>query len=223
MSLNVVNAFTKFASGGGGITELDDTEWVCNFEQWHNSNANNLCLEFLSDGATPSYSGSYYGLGMFLQDNGSKYYNITTANNNGTRTESAYPSGSTGLNSYKNVVLFTTATRLSATSFKTEVFTDSNRTSSLGSATMSVNSAIQGLNQICAWANGTGGNYYIKNVEIWNGTTSASGDPDYSNDFSDSSGWTIGGTGTVNVDSAHSDAIGATSTKGGDYAIRTFS
>ena len=111
---------------------------------------------------------------MFLQDNGSKYYFITTANNNGTRTESAYPSGSSGFNSYKGSVIYGRFTRLSSTSFKTEAFSDSARTSSLGSATLSVNANIAGLNRMSVWSNGNGGNYYVKNIKVYNGVTNPS-------------------------------------------------
>ena len=131
----------KFASGGAGLT-LDNTNWICNVDQYHNGSQNNLCIEFLSDSATPSYSGGYYGLGMFMQDNGAQYYNITTANNNGTRTEAFYPSGSARLNPYKNQVIYTQLTRLSTTSFKTEVFSNSGRTASIGSSTLTINSAV---------------------------------------------------------------------------------
>ena len=211
----------KFASGGAGLT-LDNTNWICNVDQYHNGSQNNLCIEFLSDSATPSYSGGYYGLGMFMQDNGAQYYNITTANNNGTRTEAFYPSGSARLNPYKNQVIYTQLTRLSTTSFKTEVFCNSGRTASIGSSTLTINSAIQDLNQIAIWANGTGGNYYYTNVEIWNATPSTSGSPDYENDMTDATGWTQNGS-TVNVNSAHANAAGATSTSGGDYVIRSLS
>ena len=200
---------------------LSDSQWTCNVDQFHNGSSNNLIIEFLSDGATPSYSGAYYGLGMFMQDNGSQYYNITTNNNNGSRSEAFYPSSSERLNAYKNTVIYTQLTRLSSTSFRTEVFSDSNRTTSLGSSTQTISSNIAGLNQICIWSNGNGGNYYFDNVKIWNNTTSDSGSPDYENDFSSSTGWTQSGT-SVNINSAHTGAAGSTSTTQGDYVIRNF-
>lgn len=219
MSQYLINSYMVTAIG---FEELSDTEWVCDIDQYHTGSNNNLCVEFISNGATPSYSGSYYGLGMFMQDNGAKYYNITTANNNGTRSEGAYPSGASGLNSYKGSVLYTRLTRLSATSFKTETFSDSSRSSSLGSSTLTVSADIKGLNQISFWANGDGGNYYYDNVEIWDGTTSTSGSSDYENDFASSTGWTQSGS-SVTVNSAYSGAVGSTSTTGGDYVIRNFS
>ena len=165
---------------GGATTTLDDEKWVVDFEAYHTGNSNNFNLEFAT--STPSYSGSYYALGNFFQDNATTYYWITTDNNNGTRSESYFPSSPSGrLNAYKGEILYGRMTRLAADSFKVEAFTDSGRTNSLGSATRTVNASIAGLDRMNVWANGGGGNYYVKNVKVYNGVTSVDG---CKNDFS---------------------------------------
>tara|TARA_R110000751_G_scaffold15345_1_gene49928 strand:- start:262 stop:900 length:639 start_codon:yes stop_codon:yes gene_type:complete len=204
-----------------GFSELDNSQWVCDFNQYHTGSSNNLVIEFTSSTATPSYSGSYFGLGMFIQDNGVAYYNITTANNNGSRIEALFPS-SGNLNSYKGIVLYGRLTRLSTTSFKGEVFTDSSRTLSLGSSTLTISADIQDLVRVTFWASGSGANNYVSDLKIWDGTTLTTGDPDYENNFSSSTGWTQSGS-TINVNSAHANAVGSTSTTAGDYVLRSFS
>ena len=165
---------------GGATTTLDDEKWVVDFEAYHTGSSNNFNLEFAT--GTPSYSGSYYALGNFFQDNATTYYWITTDNNNGSRSESYFPSSPSGrLNDYKGEILYGRMTRLSSTSFKVEAFTDSGRTNSLGSATRTVNASIAGLDRMNVWANGGGGNYYVKNVKVYNGVTSLDG---CKNDFS---------------------------------------
>ena len=165
---------------GGATTTLDDEKWVVDFEAYHTGSSNNFNLEFAT--STPSYSGSYYALGNFFQDNSTTYYWITTDNNNGSRSESFFPSSPSGrLNAYKGEILYGRMTRLADDSFKVEAFTDSGRTNSLGSATRTVNASIAGLDRMNVWANGGGGNYYVKNVKVYNGVTSVDG---CKNDFS---------------------------------------
>tara|TARA_R110000751_G_scaffold3829_1_gene17846 strand:- start:603 stop:1304 length:702 start_codon:yes stop_codon:yes gene_type:complete len=211
-----------FSSGGAGLT-LDNEEWVCDYSYYHTGSSNNLFLEFLSAEATPSYSGSYFGIGVITQDNGALYYKILTDNNDGSRTEAFYPTSTGRLNAYKGTVLYGRLTRLSSTSIKSESFTDSDRTTAItptpASQTLTISADIQDLTQLSIWANGNGASNYYSDLKIYNGTTSTSGDPDYEQDFSSSAGWTSSGT-SITVNDAYSDAAGSTSTSSGDYIIR---
>ncbi len=219
---NKNNSSVALSSGGAGLT-LDNDEWVCDYSYYHTGSSNNLFLEFLSAGATPSYSGSYFGIGVITQDNGALYYKILTDNDDGSRTEAFYPTSTGRLNAYKNTVLYGRLTRLSSTSIKSESFTDSDRTTAItptpASQTLTISADIQDLTQLAIWANGNGASNYYSDLKIYNATTSTSGDPDYEQDFSSSAGWTSSGT-SITVNDAYSDAAGSTSTSSGDYIIR---
>ena len=218
MTPNLFNPY-RYA---GGFT-LDNEEWVCDYSYYHTGSSNNLVLEFLSAGATPSYSGSYSGIGVITQDNGAIYYKILTDNNNGTRSEALYPTSGTRLNIYKGVELYGRLTRLSSTSIKSESFTDSDRTTTITptpvSVTATISADIQNLTQLSIWAMASGASNYYADLKIYNGTTSTTGTPDYEQEFSSSDGWTSSGT-SITVNNAYSNAAGSTSTVGGDYIIR---
>ena len=158
------------SSGNGAGLTLDNNEWVCDYSYYHTGSSNNLIIEFSSAESTPSYSGSYYGIGFMIQDNGSVYYAIITDNNIGSRSEGFYPSSAGRLNIYKDTVLYGRLTRLSSTSIKSESFTDSARTTTIGgtpvSATLTISADIQDLTQISIWANGNGSNSYFADLKI---------------------------------------------------------
>jgi len=166
---------------GGSTTYFDNDKWVMDFEFYHTGTSNNLYIEAGSD--NPSYSGSYYGIAFNMQDNGVDWYGILSNNNNGTRTELAnqanFAENKKGTNMYGRLIRDGTTVTCRLWN------TDSTRSGNGDfSPSQTINSAITNLDKLSIWANGSGGNYYFKNIKVYNGVTDPS---QCKNDFSSTS------------------------------------
>jgi hypothetical protein len=96
-------------------------------------------------------------------------------------------------------------TRLSTTSYKVELFSDSGFSTSLGSQTKTILSSLGSFRYIKVMnRHGTGGNLVgtLDDIEFWNGVTTASGTATHSDNFS--TYWEQNTTGTTNIAVANS-------------------
>ncbi len=165
---------------GGSTTYFDNDKWLIDFEFYHTGTSNNLFIEASSD--NPSYSGSYYAIAFNMQDNGVDWYGILSNNNNGTRTEAFnmnFAEDKKGDNMYGRLIR-------DGNTVTCRIWnTDSTRSGNGDfSSTQTINSAITNLDRLSIWANGSGGNYYFKNIKVYNGVTNTSV---CKNDFSSTS------------------------------------